>query len=77
MFGESEADENIEKVGEKRGGKGKTNILSPPGSQRAAQGCCLQIRMLDRAVCWENACQNNKTHIFGGAELTGTQDTQT
>lgn len=33
-----------------RGGKGKANILSPPGTQLAARGCCLYIRTVDRAV---------------------------
>lgn len=41
MFGQGEADVDIEKVGEKWGGKGKTNILSPPGMQFAAQRCFL------------------------------------
>lgn len=36
--------------GEHRGGKGKTNILSPPGTQLAAWGCCLYIRTVDRAA---------------------------
>lgn len=36
--------------GEQRGGKGKTNILSPPGTQLAARGCCLYIRTVDRAA---------------------------
>lgn len=39
MVGEGEGDESGR--GEQRGGKGKTNILSPPGTQLAARGCCL------------------------------------
>lgn len=36
--------------GEEKGGKGKTNILSPPGTQLAARGCCLYIRTVDKAA---------------------------
>lgn len=35
---------------EEKGGKGKTNILSPPGTQLAARGCCLYIRTVDKAA---------------------------
>lgn len=38
------------RVGAEKGGKGKTNILSPPGTQFAARGCCLYIRTVDRAA---------------------------
>lgn len=45
-----EDEENESLRGEQRGGKGKTNILSPPGTQLAARGCCLYIRTVDGAA---------------------------
>lgn len=45
-----DSEENESGGGKQRGGKGKTNILSPPGTQLAARGWCLYIRTVDRAV---------------------------
>lgn len=42
------SEENEIERGEQRGEKGKTNILSPPGTQLAALGCCLYIITVDR-----------------------------
>lgn len=44
------SEENDRAREEKRGGKGKANILSPPGTQLTAPGYCLYIRAVDRAV---------------------------
>lgn len=54
-----DSEENESGGGEQRGGKGKTNILSPPGTQLAAQGCCLYIRTVDRTVAVNKITQNN------------------
>lgn len=40
--------ENEIEKGEQKGEKGKTNILSPPGTQLAALGCWLYITTVDR-----------------------------
>lgn len=43
-------EENESRGGKQRGEQGKANILSPPGTQLAAWGCCLYIRAVDRTT---------------------------
>lgn len=60
--------ENETEKGEQKGEKGKTNILSPPGTQLAALGCCLYVITVDRdAAKTKTKKKKTKTNILFSA----------